>query len=131
MKKLLVLVATAVAALSISVSVASPAVSAAGAATVTHYTASYYCDCFGTFTIAGVHVTNKQFPGNDSGGGNATGGRDNYSGTVSQPPDGETVLNYGNAGEWCSDYDGQCTSNWSLTIEPDGSITGWAIYSSS
>jgi hypothetical protein len=133
MKKLLVLAAMSIAALSLSVGVASSTAATGSATTVTHYTASYSCDCFGTFTIVGVHITNKQFPGTDSGGGggNATGGRDNFTGTVSQPPAVETVLNEANAGDWCSDYDGQCTNDWSLTIEPDGALTGWAIYPSS
>lgn len=123
----LVVLATVAAAL--SVSVAGPVLAASGsAATVTHYTASYTCGCFGTFTIDGVHLTNTKFPGTDGGGGNATGGRDNFTGTVSQPPAVETVWNGGNAGEWCSDYDGQCTSDWSVTFEPDGSLSGWAIY---
>lgn len=105
----------------------------APAATVTHYTASYSCPCFGQFTITGVHLTNKNFPGVDSGPSSTTttGGRDNFTGTVSEPPDAELVLNNANAGPWCSDYDVArplCTTDWSETIEPDGSLSGWAVY---
>jgi len=131
MKGSLVLAAITAAALSLGVGVASPSTNAANAATVSDYTASYSCDCLGTFTIVGVHVTNQHFSGSDSGGGVATGGRDNFSGTVSQPPSIETVWDLANAGEWCSDYDGQCTTDWSVTFEPDGSLTGWAIYPNS
>ena len=114
MKRSLGLAAITAAALSLGVGVASPSTNAANAATVSHYTASYSCDCLGTFTIVGVHVTNQHF-----------------SGTVSQPPSIETVWDLANAGEWCSDYDGQCTTDWSVTFEPDGSLTGWAIYPNS
>jgi hypothetical protein len=126
------LLALAVITGTLSITAASPAFAAAGsAATVTHYTASYTCPCFGTFTIDGVHVTNQHFLGSDSGGGDAIGGRDNFSGTVSQPPGEETTWNFANAGEWCSDYDSQCTVDWSVTFEPDGSLSGWAIYPNS
>src|SRR6185437_6468667 len=63
MKGSLVLAAITAAALSLGVGVASPSTNAANAATVSHYTASYSCDCFGTFTIVGVHVTNQHFSG--------------------------------------------------------------------
>jgi hypothetical protein len=129
MKKYLVVATLAVAALGVNVGVASASTSTK--ATVTHYTASYSCPCFGDFTIAGVHLTNTQFPGTDNGTGTATGGRDNFSGTVSDPPPAETVWNYTNAGEWQSDYDGQHTTHWSVTFEPDGSLTGWAVYPTS
>jgi hypothetical protein len=126
------LLALALIAGTLSITAASPAFAAtASAATVTHYTASYTCSCFGTFTIDGVHVTNKRFPGGDSGGGDAIGGRDNFSGTVSQPPAEETTWKFANAGEWCSDYDSQCTADWSVTFEPDGSLSGWAAYPNS
>ena len=129
LRRLLVLAAFAG---SLALGAASPALAAAGsAATVTHYTASYTCECFGTFTIEGVHLTNTRFPGADSGGGDAVGGRDNFSGTVTAPPPVELVLDYANAGDWCSDYDGQCTRDWSVTFEPDGSLSGWAVYPNS
>ncbi len=125
MKRLLAIAALVVIALGINFGAAS---ASTHAATVTHYTAAYTCPCFGDFTIVGLHLTNSRFPGTDDGTGTATGGRDNFSGTVSQPPLTQTVWNDANAGEWCSDYDGQCTTDWSLTIEPDGSLTGWAVY---
>jgi hypothetical protein len=127
MKRIAILLAAAGAAAAL----ASGSLAGTSTATVTHYTASYYCGCFGQFTIVGVHVTNTRFPGTDNGGGDAVGGRDNFSGTVSEPPAVETVWNFANSGEWCSDYDGQCTDEWSVTFEPDGSLTGWAIYPSS
>jgi hypothetical protein len=124
------------AALAAAASIASPiAVATADtpAATVSHYTASYPCPCFGQFDLAGVHVTNARFSGLDDGPFSTatTGGRDNFSGTVTQPPQSEVVLTDVNAGEWCSDYDQArllCTTTWSETIEPDGSVTGWAVY---
>jgi hypothetical protein len=128
-KRLIVFTAALIAALSVGAGVAS---SAGQATTVTHYTASYSCDCFGTFQIAGVHITNIQFPGLDSGGGGAVGGRDNFSGTVSLPPASEVVLS-GSSGcgpdeAWYSDYDGQATCSYYVAIEPDGSLKGWAVY---
>ena len=100
-------------------------------ATVTHYTAHYTCDCFGTFDITGVHVTNARFPGQDLGGGDAFGGRDNFTGTVSMPPSSEVILSAGPGcsldESWFSDYDGQPTCDYSVAIEPDGSLTGWAV----
>ncbi len=123
------------AAIVAAVTFANPLAASAGApaATVTHYTASYSCPCFGQFTLSGVHLTNKNFPGVDNGPSSTTttGGRDNYSGTVSEPPDAQVVLNNANAGEWCSDYDQArplCTTDWSETIDPDGSVSGWAVY---
>jgi len=127
MKRYLAIAVLAFAAFGLNVGAAN----AAPAATVTHYTASYSCSCFGLFTIVGVHVTNTRFPGTDNGTGTATGDRDNFSGTVSDPPAVETVWNDANSGEWCSDYDGQCTTNWSATFEPNGSLTGWAVYPTS
>ena len=127
MKRSLTVAALSIAALGLNVGSAN----AGSRATVTHYTAAYSCGCFGDFTIAGVHVTNTQFPGTDNGAGTANGGRDNFSGTVTEPPSSETVWNDGNSGQWCSDYDGQCSSNWTVTFEPDGSLTGWAVYPTS
>lgn len=127
------LLITAIAALATFAGPVSSASADTRAATVTHYTASYPCPCFGQFDLSGVHVTNTEFPGVDDGPDSVatTGGRDNFSGTVSQPPAVEMVFNGANSGEWCSDYDqarALCTMNWSETIEPDGSVTGWAIY---
>lgn len=127
MKRTIAILAMLVAGLATSVGAAA----AGESATVTHYTAHYTCGCFGTFDIAGVHLTNARFPGSDDGQGNATGGRDNFTGTITEPPAVETVWNDENAGAWCSDYDGQCTSDWSVTFEPDGSLSGWAVYPSS
>lgn len=111
----------------------APASAGPAAATVTHYTASYPCPCFGAFDLTGVHVTNVRFPGLDAGpyAAATTGGRDNFSGTVTEPPATEMVFNDANSGEWCSDYvqvRALCTTEWSETVEPDGSVTGWAIY---
>jgi hypothetical protein len=128
MKRLSAVLALAVMALGFNVGAAG---ATSRAATTTHYAATYTCPCFGVFTIDGVHLTNAQFPGTDDGAGNAVGGRDNFSGTVSDPPATQTVWNDAAVGEWCSDYDGQCTTDWSLTIEPDGSISGWAVYPTS
>jgi hypothetical protein len=114
-------------ALTMSVGVAN----AGSRATVTHYTAHYSCGCFGTFDVRGIHLTNTRFPGTDDGLGGATGGRDNFTGTVSEPPATETVWNNSNVGPWCSDYDGQCTTDWSVRFEPDGSLSGWAVYPAS
>ena len=105
-------------------------------ATVSHYTASYTCPCFGQFNLTGVHLTNAEFPGVDLGPSCAgtTGGRDNFYGSVSQPPAEELVLNgpggsCGPEGRWESDYNANLfTCAWSWTIEPDGTTYGWAIY---
>lgn len=135
MKRYLLMAAMTATLLSVGAAGASAHGKPAGAATVSHYTASYFCDCFGTFTISGVHVTNQRFPGADDGNGDATGGRDNFSGTVSQPPDSEVILaagpGCGSDEQWFSDYDGQATCDYRVAIEPDGSLTGWAIYPSS
>lgn len=108
------------------------AAASASAATVSHYTWQGDCDCFGHIVENGVHVTNTRFPGTDHGPGDATGGRDNFTGTVSDPPDQELVLSGPADGLWCSDYNTpetkQCTDDWRWTIEPDGSMSGWAIY---
>lgn len=105
----------------------APAASAAGA-TVTHYTWQGDCTCFGHIVENGVHLTNARFAGTDDRLGDATGGRDNFSGTVTDPPEQELVLSGPADGPWCSDYDGQCTDDWRWTIEPDGSMSGWAVY---
>lgn len=111
-----------------ALSAAPTAAAAAGRATVTHYTWAGDCGCFGHIVENGTHVTNTRFPGTDDGNGDATGGRDNFTGTVSDPPAEEMVLSGATDGPWCSDYDGQCTDNWRWAIEPDGTMFGWAIY---
>ncbi|MCA1823063.1 MAG: hypothetical protein ABR520_07160 [Mycobacteriales bacterium] len=128
MKKLLVLVATVAALVSTNAGVAS---AGGQSATTTQYTASYTCGCFGQWNLQGVHVTNRQFPGVDNGNGDATGGRDNFSGTVSNPPSVETVWSGSTDGQWFSDYSGQPTTTWKVTFRPDGSLTGYAIYPAS
>lgn len=129
-RRLLVVIVTAVGALGLGLAGAGP-VAAAGA-TVTHYTASYSCLCFGDISQTGVHVTNTHFPGTDSGNGTAIGGRDNWSGTVSDPPASQTVFTGGDPTNpdtaWCSDYDGQASYNWEWVINPDGTEYGWANY---
>lgn len=130
-RRLIVVLAAAVALVAgpAGAASASPAAAeAAGRATVTHYTWQGDCGCFGHIVENGVHVTNTRFPGADDGNGVATGGRDNFSGTVSLPPAQELVFSGPGDGEWCSDYDGQCTEQWTWTIEPDGTMSGWAIY---
>jgi hypothetical protein len=130
-RRVLILVA-AVAAFGISFSGAVPAAAAGARASVTHYTASYSCPCLGDINQTGVHVTNNEFPGLDQGNGNAIGGRDNFSGTVSNPPAEQLVLTGGDPSDpnsaWCSDYDGQASYQWEWVINPDGSEYGWAVY---
>jgi hypothetical protein len=133
MKQRLLLVAVAVVgALGIGLTAASPVAAAGRAATVSHYTASYFCPCFGDISMTGVHLTNTLFAGVDNGGGNAIGGRDNFSGTVSNPPNSQVVFSGGDPSDpssaWCSDYDGQASYNWEWVINPDGTEYGWAIY---
>jgi hypothetical protein len=123
----------AVAALAVaSVGAAAPVGAGGERATVTHYTASYSCPCLGDINVTGVHVTNGQYPGLDSGDHNAIGGRDNWSGTVSNPPAQQLVLTGGDPGDpstaWCSDYDGQASYDWEWVINPDGTQYGWAVY---
>jgi hypothetical protein len=133
MKKLLILTAVAAAGIATNAGVAG----ATTAASVSHYQASYSCSCFGQFDLSGVHLTNSRFPGVDNGptADTTTGGRDNYSGTVSDPGLTETVftgpggLTCDPADMWESDYNPNLfTCTWSLTVEPDGAIQGWAIY---
>jgi len=136
MKRLLVITAFTASALAANLGVAS---AGGTGATVTHYTATYSCGCFGTFNLAGVHLTNKNFSGVDNGPTSAstTGGRDNFSGTVTDPPESSvTFSGPGGAscdpdlGElWVSDYNPNLsTCTWSETFNPDGSVSGWAIY---
>lgn len=135
MKRLLVITAVTASALAANLGVAS---AGGNGATTTHYTASYSCGCFGTFNLSGIHLTNKQFPGTDNGPTSAstTGGRDNFSGTVSDPPS-STVTFTGPGGSscdidntWESDYNANLfTCTWSETFNPDGSVYGWATYS--
>jgi hypothetical protein len=136
MKRLVILTAISVIAVIGNTGVAS----AAGTrATVTHYPASYDCPCFGHFDLTGVHLTNARFPGDDQGPSSAStiGGRDNFSGTVTQPPTSPVTWS-GPGGSscaredmWESDYNGNLfTCSWSETINPDGSVSGWAVYPS-
>lgn len=133
MKNVLALIAAGAPLLGFNVASAS----ASPSATVSHYTASYSCSCFGQFNLSGVHLTNKQFPGADNGPSatTTTGGRDNYSGTVSDPPPtdmtftgpGGSTCNYDDM--WESDYNPNLfTCTWSMTVDSDGAISGWAIY---
>jgi hypothetical protein len=114
------------------VGAASPVAAGGTRATATHYTASYACPCVGEIQMTGVHITNAQFAGLDSGEGSAIGGRDNFSGTVSDPPAQQLVLTGGNPSDpttaWCSDYDGQASYDWQWVINPDGTEYGWAVY---
>ena len=116
---------------------AAPASAAGNGATVSHYTASYPCPCFGHIDVSGVHLTNQRFPGSDYGPTSAdtVGGRDNFSGTVADPPDTQLVFtgpggtNCDVSDMWESDYNGNLfTCDWSWTINPDGSTYGWAVY---
>jgi hypothetical protein len=133
MRKILVIATVTATALVSNIGVAS----AGARATVTHYTASYPCPCFGAFDLSGVHVTNTQFPGLDAGPSstNTTGGRDNFTGTVTQPPATEMTFtgpggtNCDPENRWESDYNGNLfTCSWSETVEPNGSVSGWAVY---
>jgi hypothetical protein len=134
MRKLLIITAVAASAIVANIGVASAGVAHA---TVTHYSASYPCPCFGQFDLSGVHVTNTRFPGVDAGplSTDTTGGRDNFSGTVTQPPATEVTFT-GPGGtscdpedQWESDYNGNLfTCAWSETVEPNGSVSGWANY---
>jgi hypothetical protein len=134
MKKLLIVAVITASALAANVGVAS---AGGNRASVTHNTATYYCGCFGTFNLSGVHLTNAQFPGVDNGPSAATttGGRDNFSGTVSQQPESSvTFTGPGGAScdidsTWVSDYNANLsTCTWSETFNPDGTVYGWAIY---
>lgn len=136
MKKLFTLIAVVGAGLGTNAAVAS----AATAATVSHYQASYPCPCFGAFDLSGVHLTNHQFPGVDNGPSAATttGGRDNFSGTVTEPP--ATDVTFAGPGGtncdpdamWESDYNANLfTCTWSETVNSDGSVQGWAVYPAS
>lgn len=117
--------------------VAPSVAGASPGATVTQYHASYPCPCFGSFDLSGVHLTNKQFPGVDNGptSSTTTGGRDNFSGTVTEPPS-TTVTFTGPGGSscdaseaWYSDYNPNLTTcTYSETINPDGTVEGWAVY---
>lgn len=111
-----------------ALSAAPTAAASATGATVSHYSVQFDCGCFGHIVENGIHVTNTRFAGADYGNGDATGGRDNFTGTVSDPPDHEVVFSGPADGSWQSDYDGQFTNDWRWTIEPDGSMFGWAIY---
>lgn len=133
MKKLLVLIAAAAPILASNITSAG----ATPAATVTHYTASYACPCFGQFNLSGIHLTNTRFAGVDNGPNSpsTTGGRDNFSGTVTEPPQSDVTFS-GPGGSTCdpadmweSDYNPNLfTCTWSETINSDGSVQGWAVY---
>ncbi|HET6916352.1 MAG TPA: hypothetical protein VFH56_09725 [Acidimicrobiales bacterium] len=133
MRKLLAIIAAGVPVLGLNVASAG----ASPAATVNHYTASYTCDCFGHFNLSGVHLTNHRFAGVDNGptATTTTGGRDNYSGTVSEPPQTDTTIS-GPGGTTCdpndmweSDYNPNLfTCTWSMTVDSNGVLSGWAIY---
>lgn len=135
MKKLLVLVAVCAPVLGLNMTSAG----ASTGATVTHYKASYPCTCFGQFNLTGVHLTNSRFQGVDNGptSTSTTGGRDNFSGTVSQPPQSDVTFT-GPGGTTCaaedtweSDYNQYLfTCTWSETIDSNGNVEGWAIYPS-
>ena len=64
-----------------------------------------------------------------------TGGRDNFSGTVSQPPQYDVTFT-GPGGSTCdpqdmweSDYNPNLfTCTWSETFQSNGNVEGWAIY---
>jgi len=134
MKRFMVLAAVAAAAIATNIGVAS---AGGNAATVSHYRTDYPCPCFGHIYVSGVHLTNKQFPGVDAGATSAStvGGRDNFTGTVADPPDTQLVFT-GPGGTncdpeemWESDYNANLfTCSWSWTVNTDGSTTGWAIY---
>lgn len=128
MKKALVIAMALAAAVFTTPAAPASAGTPPDAAMVTHYSWHGSCDCFGDIVENGVHVTNTHFSGTDDGLGDAVGGRDNYTGTVSVPPDQELVFSGPTDGSWCSDYDGQCTDRWTWTIEPDATMYGWAIY---
>lgn len=135
MKRAILCLAAVAAMAAATVGGASSVAAGGTRATVTHYTASYSCPCLGQIDMTGVHVTNSQFPGLDSGDGSAVGGRDNFSGTVSDPPAQQLVLTGGDPSDpssaWCSDYDGQASYDWEWVINPDGTEYGWAIYPNS
>ncbi len=133
MKKLLVLLAVAAGSLATNAGVAD----AVTPATVTHYQASYPCDCFGQFDLSGVHLTNRRFPGVDNGPTASTtwGGRDNFAGTVTEPPSSDLTLTGPGTSTcdtdqmWQSDYNASLfTCTWSETINSDGTVQGWAVY---
>ena len=136
MRKLLATIAVGAPLLGLNVASAG----ASPAATVSHYTASYTCECFGHFNLSGVHLTNTRFAGVDNGptAATTTGGRDNYSGTVSEPPQTNLTIT-GPGGTTCdpsdmweSDYNPNLfTCTWSMTVDSNGAINGWAIYPAS
>jgi hypothetical protein len=132
MKKLLILAAVVASALVANIGMAS---AGSPRATVSHFTARDQCSCFVELDFTGVHLTNTQFPGVDNGptAGTTTGGRDNFSGTVARPPDSEVTVDGSGCTDpqdgWQSDYNHNLfTCDFSWTIEPDGSTSGWAIY---
>ena len=130
MKRRLVLVlATAAAVLGVTLGASSPAAAAKHIRpTVSHYTASYTCDCYGLITMKGVHETNDHFPGVDNGPSDSYGGQDKFHGTVQFAPSTKTVFRGPADGTWCSDYNGQMSDNWEWVIEPNGHQHGWVIY---
>lgn len=132
MKRAVLTLALAIAAVGVNFAGAAPVAAQGTRATVTHYTASYFCPCLGEISQTGVHVTNDRFPGVDDGNGGAIGGRDNWSGTVSNPPAQQLVFTGGDPGNpdtaWCSDYDGQASYQWEWVVNPDGTEYGWAVY---
>lgn len=132
MKRATLTLVAALAAAGMSLGGAAPAAAQGSRATATHYTASYSCPCLGDIEMTGEHVTNTEFPGEDNGSHGAIGGRDNFSGTVSDPPAQQVALTGGDPNNpdtaWCSDYDGQASYDWEWVINPDGSQYGWAVY---
>lgn len=132
-RKLLASIAVAAGCLATTETVAA----AAPGTTVSHYHAAYPCSCFGYFDLTGVHLTNQKFPGVDNGpdSPSTTGGRDNFSGTVTEPPQTDVTFT-GPGGNTCdpdqvweSDYNPNLyTCAWSETINSDGTVEGWAIY---
>jgi hypothetical protein len=134
MKRAFTVLAVAASAFAMNVGIAA----AGGTTTVTHYTADYTCDCGLHWVLSGVHLTNPHFTGADFGpdSDQTVGGRDNFTGTVDPAFVEETTTLTGPGGancadedKWQSDYNHHLfTCSWSMTLQPDGSVSGWAIY---
>lgn len=135
MKRAFTVLVIAASAFAMNVGIAA----AGGTTTVTHYRADYTCPCNGLhWVLSGVHLTNSHFAGADFGpaSNQTVGGRDNFTGTVDPVPVEETMTFTGPGGtncadedKWQSDYNSNLlTCSWSMTVQPDGSVSGWAVY---